>query len=103
MTQSASDNDYLFTSESVTEGHPDKMADQVSDAILDAIMADDPEGPGGVRDAPHHRAGLRGSGEITHRGLASTSPGSCAATRSRRHRLRPIESYGFDGNSVRAS
>ena len=34
----------LFTSESVTEGHPDKMADQVSDAILDAILADDPEG-----------------------------------------------------------
>ncbi|MGI9119004.1 MAG: methionine adenosyltransferase [Acidimicrobiales bacterium] len=33
-----------FTSESVTEGHPDKMADQVSDAILDAIMADDPYG-----------------------------------------------------------
>jgi len=37
-------NDYTFTSESVTEGHPDKMADQVSDAILDAILADDPQG-----------------------------------------------------------
>ena len=34
----------LFTSESVTEGHPDKMADQISDAILDAILAEDPEG-----------------------------------------------------------
>jgi S-adenosylmethionine synthetase len=34
----------LFTSESVTEGHPDKMADQVSDAILDAILASDPVG-----------------------------------------------------------
>ncbi|MFY9451735.1 MAG: methionine adenosyltransferase [Bacillota bacterium] len=33
---------YLFTSESVTEGHPDKIADQISDAILDAIMAEDP-------------------------------------------------------------
>ena len=32
----------LFTSESVTEGHPDKVADQISDAILDAILADDP-------------------------------------------------------------
>ena len=32
----------LFTSESVTEGHPDKMADQISDAILDAIIAKDP-------------------------------------------------------------
>jgi S-adenosylmethionine synthetase len=34
---------YLFTSESVTEGHPDKMCDQISDAILDAIIRDDPE------------------------------------------------------------
>jgi hypothetical protein len=33
---------YLFTSESVTEGHPDKMCDQVSDAILDAIIREDP-------------------------------------------------------------
>jgi S-adenosylmethionine synthetase len=35
---------YLFTSESVTEGHPDKMCDQISDAVLDAILAQDPEG-----------------------------------------------------------
>ena len=33
---------YLFTSESVTEGHPDKLCDQVSDAVLDAILAKDP-------------------------------------------------------------
>ena len=33
---------YLFTSESVTEGHPDKIADQISDSILDAILAQDP-------------------------------------------------------------
>ena len=37
----ASQNRYLFTSESVTEGHPDKIADQISDAILDACLADD--------------------------------------------------------------
>ena len=37
-------NNYLFTSESVSEGHPDKVADQISDAILDAILADDPKG-----------------------------------------------------------
>ena len=35
---------FLFTSESVTEGHPDKLCDQVSDAILDAILAEDPWG-----------------------------------------------------------
>ena len=34
--------DFLFTSESVSEGHPDKVADQISDAILDAILAQDP-------------------------------------------------------------
>ena len=38
------DRSFLFTSESVTEGHPDKMADQISDAILDAVLADDPQG-----------------------------------------------------------
>ncbi len=35
---------HLFTSESVTEGHPDKMADQISDAVLDEILKDDPDG-----------------------------------------------------------
>ncbi|WP_353845812.1 S-adenosylmethionine synthetase N-terminal domain-containing protein, partial [Thermomicrobium sp.] len=33
-----------FTSESVTEGHPDKLCDQVSDAVLDAVLAQDPDG-----------------------------------------------------------
>ena len=42
--QKLSENEYLFTSESVTEGHPDKICDQISDGVLDAIMADDPEG-----------------------------------------------------------
>src|SRR5213594_1828987 len=37
-------DEYLFTSESVTEGHPDKMADQISDAVLDAIIEQDPTG-----------------------------------------------------------
>ena len=37
-------SNYLFTSESVTEGHPDKVCDQISDAILDAILQKDPEG-----------------------------------------------------------
>ena len=37
-----SQNEYLFTSESVTEGHPDKVSDQISDGVLDAIFAVDP-------------------------------------------------------------
>ena len=36
---SYADNEYLFTSESVTEGHPDKVADQISDGVLDAVLA----------------------------------------------------------------
>jgi S-adenosylmethionine synthetase len=43
MTQ-LSDSEYLFTSESVTEGHPDKIADQISDGVLDAVLRDDPYG-----------------------------------------------------------
>jgi S-adenosylmethionine synthetase len=42
--QKLSENEYLFTSESVTEGHPDKICDQISDGVLDAIMAEDPGG-----------------------------------------------------------
>ncbi len=44
MSATISDNEYLFTSESVTEGHPDKVADQISDGVLDAVMAEDPDG-----------------------------------------------------------
>ena len=36
-------NHHMFTSESVTEGHPDKMADQISDAVLDSILEQDPD------------------------------------------------------------
>jgi S-adenosylmethionine synthetase len=43
-TQPLAEGEYLFTSESVTEGHPDKVCDQISDAVLDAVMRDDPEG-----------------------------------------------------------
>src|ERR671933_2612829 len=42
-TGAAAKTSHLFTSESVTEGHPDKIADQISDAILDAAIADDPK------------------------------------------------------------
>jgi S-adenosylmethionine synthetase len=44
MTKPLAENEHLFTSESVTEGHPDKVADQISDGVLDAIMAEDPGG-----------------------------------------------------------
>ena len=54
--QKLSDNEFLFTSESVTEGHPDKIADQISDSVLDAILARRPERPRRVRDVRDHRA-----------------------------------------------
>jgi len=41
---SSSERNFLFTSESVTEGHPDKMADQISDAVLDKVLGEDPMG-----------------------------------------------------------
>jgi S-adenosylmethionine synthetase len=41
---SFAENEFLFTSESVTEGHPDKIADQISDGVLDAVLRDDPVG-----------------------------------------------------------
>jgi S-adenosylmethionine synthetase len=44
MTKPLAENEHLFTSESVTEGHPDKVADAISDGVLDAIMAKDPTG-----------------------------------------------------------
>jgi S-adenosylmethionine synthetase len=40
----STENEFLFTSESVTEGHPDKIADQISDGVLDVVMRDDPTG-----------------------------------------------------------
>ena len=46
---------YLFSSESVTEGHPDKLADQISDAVLDALLTGRRQLPGRVRDARHDR------------------------------------------------
>jgi S-adenosylmethionine synthetase len=44
MEEEMTDQKHLFTSESVTEGHPDKIADQISDSVLDEIMAQDPQG-----------------------------------------------------------
>ena len=49
---------YIFTSESVSEGHPDKLADQISDAVLDACLADDPLS----QDRPATASGAWGPG-----------------------------------------
>jgi len=86
---------YTFTSESVTEGHPDKMADQVSDAILDAIIEQDPVGR--VACETMCTTGLVVvAGEITTAGYVDIP-------RVVRNTICEIgydrEAYGFDGNT----
>ncbi len=84
-----------FTSESVTEGHPDKMADQISDAVLDALLAEDPESR--VACETMITTGLcLVAGEITTAGYVDI-PDIVRRT------IRAIgydrEDYGFDGNT----
>ncbi|HUQ62593.1 MAG TPA: methionine adenosyltransferase [Acidimicrobiales bacterium] len=87
--------DWTFTSESVTEGHPDKMADQISDAVLDAILQEDPEGR--VACETLLTTGLVVvAGEITTRAYVDipkiVRSTVCDIGYDR-------ESYGFDGNT----
>ena len=86
---------YLFTSESVTEGHPDKVADQISDAVLDEIMKQDPQGR--VACEVLVTTGLTLiAGEITTRG-------SVDYARIARQTILGVgynrADYGFDGNT----
>jgi S-adenosylmethionine synthetase len=87
---------WTFTSESVTEGHPDKMADQISDAILDAILAEDPNGR--VACETLVTTGLAMvAGEISTSGYVDI-PGIVRET------IRGIgydrESFGYDGSTA---
>ena len=88
---------HLFTSESVTEGHPDKIADQISDAILDAILTQDPTSR--VACETLVTTGLAiVAGEITTQRHPST-----LRSRARRHqrgRLHPGK-FGFDARDLR--
>jgi S-adenosylmethionine synthetase len=81
--------EYLFTSESVSEGHPDKVADQISDAILDAILADDP--PARVACETLVSTGLVViSGEITTKGAHQLS----------RNRAGAVRRIGYDNSEI---
>ena len=85
---------HTFTSESVTEGHPDKMADQISDSVLDAMLSGDPDEPGRLRDAADHRP-RRGGGRDHDVDLRRHPQRSCA------RRVCDIgydnDAYGFNG------
>jgi S-adenosylmethionine synthetase len=86
---------FPFTSESVTEGHPDKMADQISDAVLDAILAEDPLGRVACET-------LLTTGLVVVAGEISTTA-YVDIPRLVRDTICAIgydrESYGFDGNT----
>ena len=87
---------WTFTSESVTEGHPDKMADQISDAILDAMLAQDPMSR--VACETMVTTGLAVvAGEITTNGYVDI-PKVVRSTINEIGYSR--ESYGYDGNTV---
>jgi S-adenosylmethionine synthetase len=86
---------YTFTSESVTEGHPDKMCDQISDGVLDAIFEDDPQSRVACET-------LCTTGMVVVAGEISTTA-YVDIPRVVRDTIRAIgydrESYGFDGNT----
>ena len=66
------EDDYLVTSESVTEGHPDKVCDQISDAILDAYLAQDPKSRVAVETMVSTDMVVL-AGEVTSRGTVDLS------------------------------
>ena len=86
---------YTFTSESVTEGHPDKMCDQISDAVLDAIFEEDPQSRVACES-------MATTGLVVVAGEISTNA-YIDIPRVVRDTVRSIgydrESYGFDGNT----
>ena len=87
---------WTFTSESVTEGHPDKMADQISDAILDAMLAQDPASRVACETFVTTGLAIVG-GEITTNGYVDI-PKIVRSTINDIGYNR--ESYGYDGNTV---
>ena len=87
---------HVFTSESVTEGHPDKVADQISDAVLDAILARDPAGR--VACETLVTTGHGGRRRRDHHQHLRAHPRPRAATRSRRIGYTDA-TYGLDGRT----
>ena len=90
-----SENEFVFTSESVTEGHPDKMADQISDGVLDAVMRDDPSGRVACETLVNTGLVIV-SGEIT----TETYVDIPKLVRDTIHRIGYVDAtYGFDCNT----
>src|SRR2546430_12430894 len=83
-------DEHLFTSESVTEGHPDKIADQVSDAVLDAIIRQDPTGRVACETLLTTGLVVVAGGDTTkrHGGIPRAGPGTNPADRHTRRQER---------------
>ena len=96
---SQTDNEYLFTSESVTEGHPDKVADQISDGVLDAVLRGRPVRPRGLRDARQHRPRRRLRRDLDRR-PTSTSRTSRARRSARSATPTPTSASRADSCAV---
>ena len=71
----------LFTSESVTEGHPDKIADQISDSVLDALLKEDPKSRVAV-ETLITTGQVHVAGEVTTSGWADNQVSSCWTSRA---------------------
>jgi S-adenosylmethionine synthetase len=94
MTASLGEDEFLFTSESVTEGHPDKVADQISDAVLDAALTADPQSRVACETMLTTGLVLVG-GEITTRAQLNLPE----IVRGTIHRIGYTPACGFDGDS----
>ena len=80
---------FTFTSESVSEGHPDKVCDYISDSILDACFAQDPTEPRGVRNA----------GQERHGGPRRRDHDQCASSTTRRSSAQAVKEIGYTDTS----
>ncbi len=95
-----SDKGRLFTSESVTEGHPDKICDAISDSVLDALLAQDPDSRVAVETlVTTGQVHVVGEVTTTAKEAFADIPTSCASASSRSATTRPTK--GFDGAIVR--
>ena len=89
---------YYFTSESVTEGHPDKICDQISDAILDNLLEQDPEIHTAIEVLTTPTGTVHVAGEITTDGYADIQRSS--GTRSRRSDTRTLAMHRLRGRGA---
>ena len=91
---------FIFTSESVSEGHPDKVADQISDAILDALLAEDPKSRVGCETLVKSVGATSGNGTLQHHTILAGEITSRAQNVNYEQVVREtIKSIGYDSDA----